>query len=551
MVPPAGAALGSVCAACGAKLVTVVDSDPLIGTVVDGRFKVIERLGAGAMGVVYRATQLSIGRDVALKIMTGMDATSVRRFFREAQIASALSHPNTVQIIEFGQSPDGRVYLAMELVRGRTLLDEMAEHGALPSRRICHIAVQLCEALSAAHRQTIVHRDLKPENVMITTDGTDHVKILDFGIARVLGDAASHVTGVGLSAGTPNYMAPEVLGNGAQPEPPQDMYALGVMIAELALGRSLFEKQSLELLFLAKSSTDVLETVPVRFRPLVKRLLDPEPARRPSAAETRKLLRELDRAATDPVGIAPTADSMPALLAARATDEPLLADMPLELSVVDLGERTGAPPIGPTARPPAPEPMPTEQLHPDVVNFAASDEKLELEGNWAQERAAKVAGKTAPSPLAARVIAEDRAARRHNTGLTFAILLVLGVAGAGVFLYIKASKAPSTPVSTPVKPSPDKPSPDQPTTRGGSTDTTPQPKPPVNDASIVNKVPDRGIAIRIVGSPGTPVTIDGAAAGKSPVSLKRRASTREMVIGASGKQWKIVPDHDQTIDISK
>jgi hypothetical protein len=348
-------------------------------------------------------------------------------------------------------------------------------------------------------------------------------------------------------------MAPEVLGKGADPEPPQDLYALGVIIAELALGRSLFEKQSLELLYIAKSSPDAVDAVPVRFRSLVKRLLDPEPARRPTAAETRKLLRDLDRAATDPVGIAPTADSIPALLA--TTDEPvLLSDMPLELSVVDLGERTGAPPLETKPIPVAPPAtLPTEQLHPDIVNLAASDEKLELEGNWAHERAAKVAGKTAPSPLATRVIAQDRADRRHNAGLTFAIILVLAVAGAGVFLYIKASEKPSdAPVTTPVKPSPDKPTPK----RSGSTapsDGTPErkPPPPANDEPIVNKVPDRGIAIRIIGSHGTPVTIDGATAGKSPISLKRRPSTRELVIGANGKQWKIVPDHDQTIDISQ
>src|SRR5438128_637832 len=106
-------------------LVRVDATDPLVGTTLDGRFLIRERLGAGAMGTVYRATQVSIGRDVAVKVMTGMDATAVKRFFREAQIASALSHPNTVPIIEFGQSPDGRVYLAMELVRGRTLHDEI------------------------------------------------------------------------------------------------------------------------------------------------------------------------------------------------------------------------------------------------------------------------------------------------------------------------------------------------------------------------------------------------------------------------------------------
>lgn len=229
---------------------------------------------------------------------------------------------------------------------------------------------------------------------------------------------------------------------------------------------------------------------------------------------------------------------------------PAEKDEPLHLDLVDLDERTGAPK-------PAPQVLvtpPVEPISPDTLNIAAGDQKLELEGAWAEERAAKVAGKTAPTPLAARVIAEDRAARRHNAGLTFAIILVLAVAGAGVFLYIKASEKPSevpaaTPTQTPAKPPPKQ--------QAGSTPsdapTTPERKtpPPATDQPLVNTLPDRGVAIRIIGAHGTPITIDGAAAGKSPVSLKRRSSTREMVIGANGKQWKIVPDHDQTIDISQ
>ena len=518
-MPDASATMGAACASCGAKLLRVSADDSLIGKVVDGRFKILERLGAGAMGVVYRATQLSIGRDVAVKIMTGMDATTVKRFFREAQIASALSHPNTVQIIEFGQGADGRVYLAMELVRGHTLLDEINDKGALASRRICRIGSQLCDALEAAHRQTIVHRDLKPENVMIAVDGTDHIKILDFGIARVLGDSSSRVTGVGLSAGTPNYMAPEVLGSGADPEPPQDMYAVGVILAELSLGRTVWSKTTLELLYVEKTTNEVFESVPARLRPLIKRLVDPDPAKRLTAGEARSQLRELDRVATDPVGIAPTAAPMMPIMTAKIaplTSEPIDLELPPmdDLQVIDLGERTGAPVL--EARKPKPVvAAPIEVIHPDIINVSPSHERLELDGSWRHEKAARIAGATPLSPAAARVVADDRAARRHNKGLYFAVVLFLAIAGAGAYLYVVAKQQSES------------------------------------EKRVNDPVPKTGVSIRIVGKNGTPVTIDGANAGKTPISLKRSVSKRAMVIGANGSTWKIIPDRDQTIDVTK
>ena len=514
VAPAANAAAGEPCAACGAKLMVVDAKDPLLGTVLDGRFELRERLGAGAMGTVYRATQLSIGRDVAVKVITGMDITTVKRFFREAQIASALSHPNTVQIIEFGQSPDGRVYLAMELVRGHTLQREV-EAGAMAPRRIVRIATMLCDALEAAHRQTIVHRDLKPENVMIAEDGTDHVKILDFGIARVLGDASTQLTGAGLSAGTPNYLAPEVLGEAAAPAPPQDMYALGVIIAELALGRALWSRPSLELLYADKSINRGLDEVPARFRPVVTKLLDLEPRARPTPAETRELLRQLDRATVDPVGVAPTMDQVA--------------------------------PVAPKPAPVPPSQPALEQPHLESDAFkppalgAAADIPLELESSWKQERARKV-------------IAAPRHASPARSGgagtLLVAIVVAGAVAGGGYFAATRMHKpAASTPAPQPgaaephaaaPQPTPPPPAPPQP--------PPPEQLPTPPETPLASR---HGVKIRIVGASGTPISIDGQPAGKTPIALERTAGKRAITISAPGFVRRVVPDRDQTIDITQ
>jgi len=528
--PEASATAGSGCRACGAALVRVDAPDPLVGTTLDNRFLIRERLGAGAMGTVYRATQVSIGRDVAVKVMTGMDATAVKRFFREAQIASALSHPNTVPIIEFGQSPEGRVYLAMELVRGRTLHDEIRERGALAPARVFRIGAQLCEALAAAHRQTIVHRDLKPENVMIATDGSDHVRVLDFGIARVLGDAASQVTGAGLTAGTPSYMAPEVLGQGAEPQTPQDMYALGVILAELALGRPLWSGTSLTALFAEKQTPPSLDGVPLRLRPVIQRLLDLDPAKRPTATEVRAQLHELERKTTDPIGAAPTlAPTRP--LAPPADEPPLELPPMLELAVVDLGERTGAPPAKPLS--PAPPPPPAEPLS---VQAPLVETKLELDADWQREKAAR---QHAATPAAQRSAREARARPAQASGGTPWLLVVLVLAGLGAggyYLMTRTTSSTATPEPTP----PSAPAP-PPTT----------PADPSRDPSApATTVPRRGVTIRIVGASGTPVRIDGAAAGKTPLSLQRSSSKRPIAIEAGRVTFQVVPDRDQTIDIT-
>src|SRR5262249_52062054 len=147
--------------------------DSLIGQVVDGRYEIRAKLGQGGMGTVYRAWQASVEREVAIKVIHAgfsRDSVAVHRFEREARLASKLSQPNTVSVIDFGRTPDNRLFLAMELIRGRTLHQVLAEVGAFSPERVARIGVQICDALEAAHALGIVHRDLKLENVIVLDD---------------------------------------------------------------------------------------------------------------------------------------------------------------------------------------------------------------------------------------------------------------------------------------------------------------------------------------------------------------------------------------------
>jgi len=202
-----------------------------IGAVLDGRYRLTALLGHGGMGAVYRAEQLSLQREVALKVLradlAGPEAAA--RFSREALALSRLDHPNIVRVIDSGQA-EGRPYLVMELVTGRDLLQELFR-GPLPPERAVPILAALCDALAAAHAQGIIHRDLKPENVILTEQGAP--KILDFGIA-VAGES-SRVTAAGFVLGTPEYLAPEQA-MGQPLTPRSDLYTLGVVAYRMLSG---------------------------------------------------------------------------------------------------------------------------------------------------------------------------------------------------------------------------------------------------------------------------------------------------------------------------
>jgi len=215
-------------------------ADPLIGVVVAERYRILELLGRGGMGIVYKVEHIRIGKLLAMKLLTGelsQSAEVVRRFKLEALTASKLSSPNTVQVFDFGVS-DGLSYLVMELLGGDDLSRILRAEGAMPFKRLGPIVVQICNSLAEAHENGIVHRDVKPENVILlrTREGADIAKVLDFGLAKIresseLNDTTSH----GAIVGTPYYMAPEQV-RGDPVDPRTDVYALGALMYRAITG---------------------------------------------------------------------------------------------------------------------------------------------------------------------------------------------------------------------------------------------------------------------------------------------------------------------------
>lgn len=220
------------------------DPDDLTGKVIDGRYTVVQRLGKGGMGVVYRARQRFLDRDVALKVLRpefAMDTMAVRRFLQEAKAASGLKNPHTVTIFEFGSTAEGTLYFTMELLSGRSLRDVIEQEGRLSPERVVEIGAQVCESLAEAHEQGIWHRDLKPDNIFLidTPQQQDYVKVLDFGIAKV-STQQTQLTSTGAICGTPQYMSPEQA-KGIGLDGRSDLYSLGVVLYEALCGCAPFD----------------------------------------------------------------------------------------------------------------------------------------------------------------------------------------------------------------------------------------------------------------------------------------------------------------------
>lgn len=228
--------------------VSLSNNDPLVGAVLPGGYQVIDLLGVGGMGRVYRAEQRALGRTVAIKVIHPhllSDEKSLARFMTEARATSQLNHPNSVSVIDFGKTTDGQPYLVMEFLRGKNLAQVQAAEGPLRFGRIVDVLRQVLMALGEAHDLEMIHRDLKPENIVLEPlrRGGDFVKVVDFGLAKLKATDTPGITLPGIVCGTPDFMAPEQ-GRGDEIDGRSDLYAVGVVLFWLLTGRLPFESNS-------------------------------------------------------------------------------------------------------------------------------------------------------------------------------------------------------------------------------------------------------------------------------------------------------------------
>lgn len=222
----------------------------LVGQIVADRYHVLKKLGEGGMGAVYLAEHVKMGRKSAVKVMNpGMasDPDAISRFNREAANASRINHPNVCAVYDFGETPDGTIYLAMEYIEGQSLSRLIEVQGALLPLRAAEITRQASEALAVAHDMGIVHRDLKPDNIMIarSRDGADVVKVVDFGIAKAANVDNQKVTRTGMVVGTPEYMSPEQLA-GDKLDGRSDLYSLALVAFNMLTGKLPFPADTVQ-----------------------------------------------------------------------------------------------------------------------------------------------------------------------------------------------------------------------------------------------------------------------------------------------------------------
>jgi eukaryotic-like serine/threonine-protein kinase len=307
------------------------------GQPFDGRYRVLGRLGVGGMATVYLAEDSSLGRKVALKVMADRysdDGEFVERFRREAQAAARLNHPNIIAVYDRGEA-DGRPYIAMEYLQGRTLKQVIQAEGPLPPERAIAIAMQVLAGLRYAHEHGVVHRDVKPHNVLVGDDG--RIKVTDFGIAHA-GDP--QMTEVGSIVGTAQYLSPEQA-RGRAVGPQTDIYSLGVVLYEMLAGRVPFEGDSSVAIAMQHVSDQapplraLAPDVPESLALVVAHAMLKDPAQRYGSAD--EFSSDLDRVRR---GLVP--------IAATAAHTAVIPHEPTELVPAVEATRIAPPPGGPT-----------------------------------------------------------------------------------------------------------------------------------------------------------------------------------------------------------
>jgi len=311
-------------------------ADPLIGAVINGSYTVLEKLGAGGMGVVYKALQHRLNRQVALKVLSarfGSDPAAADRFRLEALAASQLTNGHTVVVHDFGTMDDGALYIAMQMLEGESLRARL-KNGPLQPRIAAMIALHVCESLAEAHERPtpIIHRDIKPDNVFVrdTSQGQVHATVLDFGLARFADSQRMRLTSANQVIGTPAYMSPEQARGGQNMDARSDLYSVGVLLFEMLAGRPPFEASdppSLLFKHVFEAPPRLAEVAPglipvPALEDLVRRLLEKSADDRPrSAAVVRAQLSEIYEALPRLVPVATYVSSAPTLTTRRISGE--------------------------------------------------------------------------------------------------------------------------------------------------------------------------------------------------------------------------------------
>ena len=294
------------CPEHNSRLITLPIQHSLLNSEVDGKYEILELLGQGGMGTVYRARQKFIEREVALKVLRGefaRDVTGVKRFFSEARAASKLRNRHSVVLFDFGLAKEGFLYFTMELLRGVSLGRVLKDRGPLSAGEAVHIAIDVCHSLEEAHSMGIVHRDLKPDNIIIVEDRDEYIaKVVDFGIAKLLtDDDGTSLTNTGMLCGTPAYMSPEQSA-GREVGRGSDIYSLGIVLYEMLAGFPPFRAETPVLLLMKHineeprriSSVHPEVNIPASLDELLVKMLSKKPSERPNRVrELRESLEEM------------------------------------------------------------------------------------------------------------------------------------------------------------------------------------------------------------------------------------------------------------------
>ncbi len=420
-----------VCPDDGTLLKEKVSSEEqAIGRILDGKYRLDGFLKRGGMGSVYRGTHILLNKPVAVKLIRSELITSqdiVERFFREARAAAKLSHPNIVTVHDLGQDKDGTLYIAMEIVDGESLKDLIVAQGPWASARALRFCRAVASALSLAHRNGIVHRDLKPQNIMVFRDseGNESPKLLDFGIAKTLEPDSPALTSTGMVLGTPHYMSSEQA-KGMPADQRSDIYALGVILYEMLVGKVPFDDKSIPSI-------------------LVKHLTEPP---RPPSTLRGDIPREVETLVLrclekDPDKRFQTADDLGKALAARVETEshrvldPTIATVPPteQLTVESRPGLTGAGGAS-AARASAPVPFPPP--------LPAGEATRKMESGTVRAREVQ-AQAPRPQPV------QPQGGSRSGLFLGVAVIGVLLVAMAfGGFLLLRLLRGGSSETPTPV-----------------------------------------------------------------------------------------------------